>query len=198
MTSQVGIAEVRYPPGVRLRVGELDGVRTVVSEAVLAENGDSLLHFQIWKPRFKLPFVTEPKTREVRAAVTNLLDLNSTGLDFTAVINLQTRLAPLFDAQINIPAAWQIRSVFLGDQPITWQVVPQEASINQIRITFPTPIAADGMVSLTVNAGLEPEQWPVEEVPQQIALPRIQLPQAGVVEGLYGITAEPARRDCSR
>ena len=192
ITSQVGIAEVRYPAGVRLRVGELDGVRTVVSQAVTAENGDSLLHFQIWKPRFKLPFVTEPKTREVRAAVTNLLDLNSTGLDFTAVINLQTRLAPLFDAQINLPAEWQIRSLFLGDQPITWQVVPQEAGINQIRITFPTPIPADGSVSLTLNAGLEPEKWPVEDQPTQIVLPRVQLPQAGVIEGLYGITAEAA------
>ncbi len=192
ITSQVGIAEVRYPAGVRLRVGELDGVRTVVSQAVTAENGDSLLHFQIWKPRFKLPFVTEPKTREVRAAVTNLLDLNANGLDFTAVINLQTRLAPLFDAQINLPAEWQIRSVFLGDQPITWQVVPQEAGINQIRITFPTPIPADGTVSLTLNAGLEPEKWPVEDQPTQIALPRLQLPQAGVIEGLYGITAEVA------
>ncbi len=192
ITSQVGIAEVRYPAGVRLRVGELDGVRTVVSQAVLAENGDSLLHFQIWQPRFKLPFVTEPKTREVRAAVTNLLDLNSTSLDFTAVINLQTRLAPLFDAQINIPAEWQISSVFLGDQPITWQVVPQEAGINQIRITFPTPIPADGTVSLTLNARLEPDKWPVEDQPVQIALPRIQLPQAGVIEGIYGITAEAA------
>jgi len=192
ITSQVGIAEVRYPPGVRLRVGELDGVRTVVSPAVIAENGDSLLHFQIWQPHFKLPFVTEPKTREVRAAITNLLDLNSAGLDFTAVINLQTRLAPLFDAQINLPADWQIRSVFLGDQPITWQVVPQEAGINQIRITFPTPIPVDGMASLTVNAGLEPEKWPVEDALTQIALPRIQLPQASVIEGLYGIIAEAA------
>ncbi len=192
ITSQVGIAEVRYPAGVRLRVGELDGVRTIVSQAVTAENGDSLLHFQIWKPRFKLPFVTEPKTREVRAAVTNLLDLNTTNLDFTSVINLQTRLAPLFDAQINIPAEWQVSTMFLGDQPITWQVVPQQAGINQIRITFPTPIPADGSVSLTLNARLEPEKWPVEDQPMQIALPRVQLPQAGVIEGLYGITAETA------
>ncbi len=192
ITSQVGIAEVRYPAGVRLRVGDLDGVRTVVSQAATAENGDSLLHFQIWKPRFKLPFVTEPKIREVRAAVTNLLDLNTSNLDFTSVINLQTRLAPLFDAQINIPAEWQIGSVFLGDQPITWQVIPQQAGINQIRITFPTPIPADGTVSLTLNARLEPEKWPVEDQPMQIALPRVQLPQAGVIEGLYGITAETA------
>ena len=192
ITSQVGIAEVRYPPGVRLRVGELDGIRTVVSQAVTAENGDSLLHFQIWKPRFKLPFVTEPKTREVRAAVTNLLDINAAGLDFTSVINLQTRLAPLFDAQINLPAQWQIRSVFLGDQPITWQIVPQEAGVNQIRITFPTPIPADGTVAITVNAGWEPEKWPVEDAPAQIVLPRLQLPQASVIEGLFGITAEAA------
>ena len=192
ITSQVGIAEVRYPAGVRLRVGELDGVRTVVSQAAAAENGDSLLHFQIWKPGFRLPFVTEPKTREVRAAVTNLLDLNSSGLDFTSVINLQTRLAPLFDAQIHLPASWQIRSVFLGDQPITWQVIPMEAGVNQIRVTFPTPIPAEGTVALTINAGLEPEKWPVEDEPVRVALPKIQLPQAAVIEGLYGITAESA------
>ena len=192
ITSQVGIAEVRYPPGVRLRVGELDGVRTVVSQAAVAENGDSLLHFQIWKPGFRLPFVTEPKTREVRAAVTNLLDLNAGGLDFTSVINLQTRLAPLFDAQINLPASWQIRSVFLGDQPVTWQVIPMEAGVNQVRVTFPAPIPAEGTVALTINAGLEPEKWPVEDEPVRVALPKIQLPQAAVIEGLYGITAESA------
>ncbi|MFO1006483.1 MAG: hypothetical protein U0929_11025 [Planctomycetaceae bacterium] len=192
ITSQVGVAEVRYPAGVRLRVGDLDGVRSVVSQSSSFSLGDSLLHFQIWKPRFKLPFITEPKAREVRAAVTQLLDINSTGLDFTAVINLQTRLAPLFDAQINLPAAWQIRSVFVGDQPITWQVIPQEASLNQVRITFPQPIPADEMVSLTVNAALEPDKWPVAEEPTQLALPRIQLPQVGVIEGLYGITAEAA------
>jgi hypothetical protein len=192
MTSQVGVAEVRYPAGVRLRVGELDGVRSVVSQAVTTASGESLLHFQIWKPRFKLPFVTEPKNREVRAAMTQLLDINSTGLDFTAVINLQTRLAPLFDAQVNIPAAWQIRSVFVGDQSVTWQVIPQEASLNQVRITFPQPIPADEMVSLTLNAALEPDKWPVAEEPTQIALPRIQLPQVGVIEGLFGISAEPA------
>jgi len=192
ITSQVGIAEVRYPAGVRLRVGELDGVRTVVSQSAIAENGDSLLHFQIWKPGFRLPFVTEPKTREVRAAVTNLLDLNSSGLDFTSVINLQTRLAPLFDAQINLPASWQIRSVFLGDQPVTWQIIPMEAGVNQVRVTFPAPIPAEGTVALTVNAGFEPEKWPVEDEPVRVALPKIQLPQAAVIEGLYGITAEAA------
>lgn len=192
ITSQVGIAEVRYPPGLRLRVGELDGIRSVVSPAALAENGDALLHFQIWKPGFRLPFVTEPKTREVRAAITNLLDLNSGGLDFTSVINLQTRLAPLFEAQINLPASWQIRSLFLGNDPITWQVVPLEAGVNQIRVTFPAPIPAEGTVALTINAGLEPDKWPVEDEPIRVALPKIQLPQAGVIEGLYGITAEAA------
>ena len=192
ITSQVGVAEVRYPAGVRLRVGDVDGVRSVVSQSATTSHGDSVLHFQIWKPRFKLPFITEPKAREVRAAMTQLLDINSTGLDFTAVINLQTRLAPLFDAQINLPAAWQVRSVFVGDQPITWQVIPQEASLNQVRITFPQPIPADEMVSLTINAALEPDKWPVAEEPTQLALPRIQLPQVGVIEGLYGITAEAA------
>ena len=190
ITSQVGVAEVRYPAGVRLRVGDLDGVRSIVSQSATSSQGDSLLHFQIWKPQFKLPFITEPKAREVRAAVTQLLDINSTGIDFTAVINLQTRLAPLFDAQINLPAAWQIRSVFVGDEPIAWQVIPQEASLNQVRITFPRPVPADEMVSLTINAALEPDKWPVAEEPTQLALPRIQLPQVAVIEGLYGITAD--------
>lgn len=192
ITSQVGVATVRYPSGVRLRVGELDGVRTIVHQTTTAENGDALLHFQIWKPRFRLPFVTEPKTREVRAAISNLLDLNPIGLDFTSVINLQTRQAPLFDAEINLPASWQIRSLFVGNDPVPWQIIPQEAGVNQVRVTFPTPVPADGTVTLTINAGLEPDGWPVEDNPVQVGLPRLQLPQAGIVEGLYGITAEQA------
>ena len=47
-------------------------------------------------------------------------------------------------------------------------------------------------MSLTLNAALEPDKWPVAEEPTQIALPRIQLPQVGVIEGLFGISAEPA------
>lgn len=187
--SQVGMAEVRFPPGVRLRVGELNGVRAIIPDSNVTENGDSLLHFQIWKPRFKLPIITEPKSREVRAAATYLLDLNRAGLDFSAVVNFQTRLAPLFDAQINLPAEWQVRSVFVGNQVVPWQIVPQQAGTNQVQILFPTPIPADGTENITVNAALEPTGWPVTDQALNVMLPQVELPQASIVEGLYGITA---------
>jgi len=194
VASHVGVVRVEFPPGVRVRAEKSDGVRQVTAGALgdaaaPTSPGDQSLLFQVWKPDFKLAFTTESKAREVQIGVTTLVDVNDLGLELTSLATLETRFAPLFDALVSVPAGWQILGTQVDGQAVDHQVLPNEAGTQLIRVSLNPPLAPGQSRTLQVSARLVPEKWPLEEGQQRLPLPDVKFPQAGLVEGLYGITS---------
>ena len=191
VTAHVGVILVQYPDNVRLQVLDSSGVRTV-SEQVNPQGvleGGIGARFQAWEEDFDLRFVAELKQQEVQAAMTNVLDLHERGLDLYTTVDFQTRLAPLFDGRIRLPAEWQVTAVTVDGTPATWEIVPQIAGVNEIRIPFSSPLTPGQNRSIALISQSQPDLWPVADTPVRLALPEIRLPQAAMVEALYGITA---------
>ncbi|AMV21663.1 hypothetical protein [Planctomyces sp. SH-PL14] len=194
VASHVGIVRVEFPQGVRVRTEKTAGVRQMSEEDLakqaFAQTGpasDQRLAFQVWKPDFQLSFSTEAKARELQAAVTNLLTFTETGIDMIAVGTIETRFAPLFEVQVSVPAAWQILATQVDGQTIDHQMLPSDAGTQLIRIPLPAPLLPGQTRTVQISTRLIPETWPPEETEQRLPLPEIRFPQAGVVEGLYGI-----------
>jgi hypothetical protein len=194
VASHVGVVRVDFPPGVRVRPDKSTGVRQVTNADIPAElapatPGDQSLLFQVWKPDFKLTFTTETKAREVQVGVTTLVDVNDQGLDLNTTATLETRFAPLFDVLVSLPAGWQILSTQVNSQPVDHQVLPNEAGTQLLRIALNPPLPPGESRTVQVSAHIAPENWPLEEAKQRLPLPEVKFPQAGVLEGLYGITS---------
>lgn len=194
VASHVGIVRVEFPQGVRVRTEKTAGVRQMSEEdlakqafAQTGPSSDQRLAFQVWKPDFQLSFSTEAKARELQAAVTNLLTFTETGIDMIAVGTIETRFAPLFEVQVSVPAAWQILATQVDGQAIDHQMLPSDAGTQLIRIPLPAPLLPGQTRTVQISTRLIPETWPPEETEQRLPLPEIRFPQAGVVEGLYGI-----------
>jgi len=189
ITSHVGRAIVRFPPGIRLQMVDSVGIRPV-----LAVNGmdpaNPSLEYEIWRENFRLSFLTAAKEREIHAAMTTLVDVNASGLDLSVTLDARTLFAPLFELQLRIPAEWTVRSAAIAGAPVEWQVVPQEAGINQVQIPLNPPLTVNETRQFTLHAHYDPEGWPVEQAPITFKLPEVRLPQVGVIEALYGIVAD--------
>ncbi len=189
VSSHIGKVVVQYPPGVRLQLVESAGVRPVLA-ATAMDPANPSLEYEVWQEDFRLSFTTAAKDREVHAAMTTLLDVNADGLDLSVTLDVRTLFAPLFDVRLRIPAEWSVTSAAIGGEPAAWQVVPAEAGINEVRIPFAAPLPVNESRSLTLSAHRDLEDWPVETDPVRFALPEVRLPQAGVVEALYGVTVD--------
>ncbi|QDT54862.1 hypothetical protein Pan44_29010 [Caulifigura coniformis] len=188
VSSHTGTLLLDHPEGVRLQVVQATGVRPVASEDGQARPSES--RYEIWKEDFTLDFIPAAKEREVQAAMSTLVSFNAQGADLMSTIDLETRFAPLFEADILLPAAWQILEATSNGERAKWQLIPEEAGRNRLRITLETPLEPGDNGTLRVLAHFEPEGWPVAATPVRIALPEVRLPQAGVVEALYGVTAD--------
>ena len=197
ITSHVGRIIVRYPQGVRLRTVEAVGLRqspTLNVPLPKSSNIDVRLLplatvFDVWQEDFQLSFLTQSKQREVQAAISTIVDINSAGLDLQSVSTVESFFAPLFEIQMQIPAEWIISSVKLRGKETPWQTVPQAAGIHEIRIPLNPPLVPGSDAQLLVRAHRDLETWPVEADPVEFDLPEVQLPQAGVVEGTMVVTA---------
>lgn len=188
VTSHVGVVVVQHPPGVRIQPVAASGVRPVALENI--EHAATTLKYEVWQPDFNLAFTAVSKERDVHAAMTNVLDINAGGLDLFTTLDVQTFFAPLFDVRLRLPAGWTITSVTVAGQPADWQVVPLAAGVNEIRIPLPSPLAAGQTHNLSLTAHQDLEDWPPEENTVSLPIPEVSLPQAGVVEALYGVTAD--------
>lgn len=189
VSSHVGKVVVQYPPGVRLQMVQSAGVRPVLAATAMDPASPSL-EFEVWREDFLLSFTTAAKEREVHAAMTTLLDVNADGLDLSVTLDVRTLFAPLFDVRLRIPAEWSVTSTTIGGEAAAWQVVPAEAGINEVRIPFSAPLPVNESRTITLSAHRDLEGWPVEAEPVRFALPEVRLPQAGVVEALYGVTVD--------
>jgi len=188
VSSHTGTLLLERPEGVRLQVVQATGVRPVANDEG-AKPSES--RYEIWKEDFTLDFIPAAKEREVQAAMSTLVSFNAQGADLMTTIDLETRFAPLFEADILLPAAWQILEATRdGGERATWQLIPDEAGRNRLRIALETPLEPGENRTLRLVAHFEPEGWPVAGTPIRVALPEVRLPQAGVVEALYGVTAD--------
>ncbi|MFG0333578.1 MAG: hypothetical protein ACF8TS_09475, partial [Maioricimonas sp. JB049] len=175
--------------GVRVQLDEIARARpTTASGSQEAEGGR--LRYEIWQDDFRLGFRTETKQREVHAAMTNVLDVNRGGLDLYVSANVETLFAPLFDVRLTLPAEWEITETVVAEQPVQWQLVPLEAGLHQVRIPLSTPLPVGQSIAVRMTAHRDLENWPVEATPVRIALPEVRLPQADIVEALFGIVAD--------
>ena len=199
-TSHIGQVVVQYPAGVRLRVEETAGVRRATHEQKPAAdmpdemsklNATEFLRFDVWQPEFTLRLTTQPKQREVQAAVAVVLDVNATGLELQAALTVETHFAPLFELDIRLPAEWQVLSAQRDNQPLKWQMVGlDEAGVNQLRILLDPPLAAETSGQIRLALRREVEGWPVEAEPITVNLPELFLPQSSLTEGAFVVRGD--------
>ena len=192
VTSHIGQVLVQHPAGVRLRVEETNGVRratqgstptTDMPDEMSKLNATEFLRFDAWQPDFLLRLTTQPKQREVQAAVAAVLDVNATGLDLQSAVTVETHFASLFELDLEVAADWTILSATRDDKPLKWQVLPQDAGVNQLRILLDPPIAAESSGTVKLSLRRDVPGWPVEAEPVTVDLPELFLPQSSLTEG---------------
>ncbi len=192
VTSHIGQVMVQHPAGVRLRVEETSGVRRATQgskptadmpDEMSKLNATEFLRFDVWQPDFLLRLTTQPKQREVQAAVAAVLDVNATGLDLQSAITVETHFAPLFELDLRLAADWTILTATRDDKPLKWQVLPQEAGVNQLRILLDPPLAAESSGTVKLSLRRDVPGWPVEAEPITVDLPELFLPQSNLSEG---------------
>ncbi len=198
VNSHTGTIVVQHPQSVRLQAIESTGVRAVNQETpttqATAPTGspvvESQAHYQIWAEDFDLRFVANLKQQEVQAAMTNVLDVTQSRLNLFTTISVETRLAPLFDFRVQMPADWDVTTIQVDGNPATWQTVSNAAGTNEIRIPLTPPLSPGQTRNILIYSRTIPESWPLKEQTARIVIPELTLPQADMVEALYGISAE--------
>lgn len=199
VTSHIGQVLVQHPAGVRLRIEETEGVRrstheqkptTDMPDEMAKLNATEFLRFDVWRPDFVLRLTTQPKQREVQTAVAAVLDVNATGLDLQALITVETHFSPLFELDVRLPADWTVLGAKRDNAPLKWQVLPQDANVNQVRILLSPPLAAETSGTIHLSLRKEVEGWPVEAQPISVSLPELFLPQSSLNEGTFVIRGD--------
>ncbi|MEZ6067252.1 MAG: hypothetical protein R3B90_16465 [Planctomycetaceae bacterium] len=189
VTAQTGVVRVQHPLGVRVIPQEVSGARAIEPDASAGDAALSL-QYQVWEPKFQLAFSTAPKARELHAAMTNLVDVNQTGLDLFTFIDVSPLFDSLFELQVTLPADWEVQEVNVAGTAVSWRTSPVAAGLNEIRVDLGTPVAPGENRSVRLVASRQLEDWPVEATPQRFALPEIRLPQANLVEAIYGVSGD--------
>lgn len=182
VVSHTGVIVVSHPANVRVRSIEEQGVRL--------QPGTDGVRYQVWEEDFKLSLLAALKDRQVNAAMTNILDINDQGLSLFCTVSFEARRTPLFDARVRLPAGWQIMSALVENQPAEWELIPLDAGVNELRVKLNPPLAPESTRTLSLVAVMQPENWPVASDSVLIALPETRLPQASMVEALYGVTID--------
>lgn len=196
VTSHTGTLIVQHADALRLQTVEAKGIRAAETVQAVphpegsAEVAETQLGFEIWDENFQLEFVTGLKQQEVTAAMTNVLDISQNSLQLLTAVSVETRLAPLFDLQMRLPAEWEVGTIQVDGQDRDWKLVSSAAGINEVRIPLNPPLVPGQVRNVTMISRLIPESWPVKKTASRIPLPEVRLPQASMVEALYGISAE--------
>lgn len=201
VSSHVGQVLVQYPYGIRLQTTEMEGIRRATEaekpvsdmpEDMPVATGNQRLRFDAWREEFTLRFMTEPKQRELHAAIAAVLDVAAAEIALQAALTVTPRYAPLFDVDVDLPAEWTVVSATTGDdQPLTWQLVPQAPGTNRVRVVLATPLAPDATAVVKLRLRRDIEGWPVESTPVEFALPELVAPQANVVETALVVRGDP-------
>ncbi len=200
VNSHVGQVVIQYPAGVRLQVTDTTGVRRATeAQAAVSEMPEDMviglatqrLRFDVWREDFGLQLVTEPKAREVHAALALVLDVTSADVRLQGAVTVTPRYAPLFDVDLDVSADWPPLEVLGPDnQPLAWRVIPREPGTNRLRVTLPGALAPGSSTSLRVTLRRTGEGWPVEAESVVFPLPELVVPQANVVETAFVVRGD--------
>ncbi len=193
---------VKTAPGIRLQQDEAVGVQRTATVADASSVGEPKpdtdassvghegMQFTAWREDFVLRFTTQPKAREMSAAVVTLLDITANGLDVQSRATIESRYAPLFDVSLTLPAEWTVNDVQVNQQHVAWETVPQEAGIHLVRVAFENPLPANQSAIIQLSAHLDPKDWPLEEGSTTFPLPEVRVLQSNAVEGNVVVSAE--------
>jgi len=192
VTAHTGMILISHPANVRLQTLETQGVRALSelpsNPSVLdVPSKEERFAYAVWQENFILKLTATLKQQQVQAALTTLLIADETGLALSANIGLQTRQMPLFDARIRVPAEYRVLSATRDGTVVNWNSVPMDAGVNEFRIPLNPPLRPGKSTVITLQTQAVPENWPVQQTPVLISLPEVRLPQADMVEALYGI-----------
>lgn len=182
---------IHAPPGVRVQVDEAVGVTRQSVAQPAGAAAPQILQYNGWRADFILRLTTQPKAREISAAIATILDVRSNTVQLESSMTLETRFAPLFEVVLKLPADWNITQVRVRDAAVDWEVTPEEAGWNILRLPIQPPVPAGQSVPIVLSAQRQPEGWPIAEAAVAIELPEVQLTQAQLVEGTYLVTSEP-------
>lgn len=197
VNSHVGSVLIRYPFGVRLQVENTDSVRRRVlkdaadpkktSERSVNSPG---LDFDFWQQKFDITLMTQEKRSEVQMAASTIVEINEQGMNLQLVTTVESLFAPLFEFQMNIPAEWTILGATLQNQNINWKESSREAGSKLIRLPFVKALPANTEANVVIFAHRDLENWPPDAGSQLLELPKINLPQAKILEGSIVINAD--------
>ena len=200
-TSHVGKLLIRTPPGIRVSFNQnaMRGIRRQVFERSIEQKaqsnsrlfqGGGELTFAAWRQDFQLEVQTQFKNREL--LMSNLLSklhIEDTRLRLETITSLECFYAPLFELNVTVPAEWNVTSVLIRDQPVTWKKGTTDESKTEIVIPVTPPLRPGEKVQLTLMG-----EHPVAEVSQtgeSIVQPvqHWEFPQADFVQGTLTILA---------
>jgi len=204
-TSHVGRILIQRPGNLRLQLIEAEGVRrssskvrpTAPSRAVkkttnnALSNSSASVAYDVWQEKFTIGFVPTLKEREVSASMSTRVSVDRDGIELLTEAQLETRLAPLFELHVTLPADWSVATVWIGNVPVDWKTLPAQAGVHQLRIPLPEPLRPGQQQRFRMHARLLPEQWPPDTTGVEFALPEVTLPQASVVEGTLAVQYDP-------
>ncbi|MFV0443924.1 MAG: hypothetical protein ACK5Q5_10165, partial [Planctomycetaceae bacterium] len=193
VTSHTGVLDVQYPAGIRVQTRSLSGARASAatdSDVALTAGAVGRLRFEVWQQDFQLDFTTAVKAREVHAAMTNLIDVTNEGLVLFSLVDVTPQFDSLFELKLALPAEWEVQSLSVNAAEASWASVPMTAGTNEYSVALQPPLPPGESRSVRLVGRRLLENWPVEQTPVRFALPEVRLPQASVVEGLYGVTGE--------
>lgn len=197
VNSHVGSVLIRYPLGVRLQVERTNNVRRKALPQPIPRKGaperslmNPGLDYDFWQQKFNIMLVTQEKRSEVQMAASTVINLNEQGMDLQLVTTVESLFAPLFEFQMKVPAEWTILGATLQNQPVDWKESSREAGTKLIRLPFSKALPANTEAKIVVIAHRDLDNWPPDADSQLLELPRIELPQAKILEGSLVINAD--------
>jgi prepilin-type processing-associated H-X9-DG protein len=200
--AHVGRVSVYGSPSLRIKVGELSGIRPERLPSGPAETSPATgtpLTFAFWDENFKLPLRVTERRRAVQASMATLVEVNRVGAVLRGSVTVEPRYAPLFDVQVQLPRDWEVASVLSGGKPVEWEAAPTAtaaaaggAGWQTIRFDFAEPLVPGRSLEIVVTARRQPDRWlEQDERFQELPLPDLRLIGADEVEGTVMVQAPP-------
>jgi hypothetical protein len=200
VTAHVGRVTLVPAPALRVRVGDLSGIRAErinddISDAPAAAVEPLVLVF--WQQDFQLPLTITPRRRTVRASVATLVQAAWPGLTLRGSVTLSPRHAPLFDVELQMPSDWQVTSMHAGGEPVEWEAVraPDGADsgpLQTLRVDLAEPLHPEQSLQIVLAAVRDlDERYEQNSGYRELPLPEVRLVDADEVEGTLLVQVPP-------
>ena len=193
-----------YPsPSLRVEIGELAGIlaeqSSEVSPEAPSETARPPMAFAFWDPAFRLPLTVTAQQRVVQASIATLVEVHRTGLTLRGSVTAQSRHAPIFDVDLQLPQQWTVNSVRVAGEAVEWERTQAKEGDREFATPFQTlriDLAKPTKPGETLELGLTAELHRAElsetsDTFQEIALPELRWPGADDVEGTLAVQAPP-------